>query len=151
MFAYQLTRTPWYKKPRIQRGRGDSSGRGNYSGRGLKWQGSRTGSSFRASFEWGQTPLVQRLPKLRGFKRYFKLQKVYQPVNLAALENDDRVTSGATINPEQLATWGFVRKNSAVKILGNGELTKKLTFTGIAQFSKVAEEKIQAAGGSIEK
>lgn len=149
MFAYQLTRTPWYKKPRIQRGRGDSSGRGNYSGRGLKGQGSRSGSSMRASFEWGQTPLVQRLPKLRGFKRHFKLVKTYQPVNIAALEKDDRIKDGATITPEILVEMGYVRKNCEIKLLGSGDLKKKLSFSGIHGFSKTAKEKIESAGGTI--
>lgn len=149
MQAFQLTRTPWYKKPRIQRGRGDSSGRGNYSGRGLKGQGARAGASMRGSFEWGQTPLVQRLPKLRGFKRHFKLLNIYQPVNIAALEKDERITAGAVITPELLVSLGLVRKNTQVKVLGNGELTKKLSFSGITAFSATAKEKIEKAGGSI--
>ncbi len=149
MFGYQLTRSSGYKKPRIQRGRWDSSGRGNYSGRGLKGQGSRTGTSMRASFEGGQTPLIQRLPKLRGFKRHFKLQTVFQPVNLAALERDVRVESGATITFENLVVRGYAHKNDKVKVLGNGDLSKKLSFDGIHAFSATAKEKIEAAGGSI--
>ncbi len=149
MFGYQLTRSSGYKKPRIQRGRWDSSGRGNYSGRGLKGQGSRAGASMRSSFEGGQTPLIQRLPKLRGFKRHFKLQTVFQPVNLAALERDVRVESGATITFENLVVRGYAHKNDKVKVLGNGDLSKKLSFDGIHAFSATAKEKIEAAGGSI--
>lgn len=147
MFGYQLTRSSGYKKPRIQRGRGDSSGRGNYSGRWLKGQWSRSGASMRSSFEWGQTPLVQRLPKLRWFKRHFKLQTTYQAVNLAALERDPRVEAGATISFENLVIRWYAHKNDMVKILGNGDLTKKLSFTGIHAFSATAKEKILAVGG----
>ncbi len=149
MFGYQLTRSPWYKKPRIQRGRWDSSGRGNYSGRGLKGQGSRTGTSMRSSFEGGQTPLIQRLPKLRGFKRHFKLLTKYQPVNLSALEADVRVENGMTITLENLVVRGYAHKNDMVKILGNWDISKKLSFSGIHKFSTTAQEKITAAGGSI--
>lgn len=149
MFGYQLTRSPWYKKPRIQRGRWDSSGRGNYSGRGLKGQGSRTGTSMRSSFEGGQTPLIQRLPKLRGFKRHFKLLTKYQPVNLSALEADVRVENGMTITLENLIVRGYAHKNDMVKILGNWDISKKLSFSGIHKFSTTAQEKITAAGGSI--
>ncbi len=149
MFGYQLTRSPWYKKARIQRGRGDSSGRGNYSGRGLKGQGSRTGTSMRSSFEGGQTPLVQRLPKLRGFKRHFKLLTVYQPVNTSALEADVRIETGSVVTFDNLVLRGYAHKNDKVKILGNGDLTKKLTFSGIHKFSATAEAKITEAGGSI--
>lgn len=149
MFGYQLTRSPWYKKSRIQRGRWDSSGRGNYSGRGLKGQGSRTGTSMRSSFEGGQTPLIQRLPKLRGFKRHFKLLTKYQPVNLSALEADVRVENGMTITLENLVVRGYAHKNDMVKILGNWDISKKLSFSGIHKFSTTAQEKITAAGGSI--
>lgn len=104
---------------------------------------------MRASFEGGQTPLIQRLPKLRGFKRHFKLQTVFQPVNLAALERDVRVESGATITFENLVVRGYAHKNDKVKVLGNGDLSKKLSFDGIHAFSATAKEKIEAAGGSI--
>jgi len=149
MFGYQLSKTPGYKKPRIQRGRGDSSGRGNYSGRGLKGQGSRSGSSMRPYFEGGQTPLTQRLPKLRGFKRHFKLVQSYQGVNVSSLEKDTRIETGSVVTFDNLVIMGYAHKNDSVKILGNGELTKKLTFQGIAAFSASAKEKIEAAGGSI--
>lgn len=149
MFGYQLKKTPWYKKPRIQRGRWDSSGRGNYSGRGLKGQWQRAGNSVHPAFEGGQTPLIQRLPKLRGFKRHFKLQTVYQPINVATLDHDERIESGTTITHEVLVSLGYVHKNDTVKILGNGEISKKLSFDGITMFSASAKEKIVAAGGSI--
>jgi len=93
--------------------------------------------------------LIQRLPKLRGFKRNYKLVTLYKPVNLAALERDARVTDGMTINKEQLVILGFVNKSDKVKILGNGELSKKLTFSGMDAFSATATTKITEAGGSI--
>ena len=149
MFGYQLVKTPWYKKPRIQRGRGDSSGRGNTSGRGNKGEGSRAGASVHPNFEGWQTPLVQRLPKLRGFKRHFKLVNKFQAVNVGSLDKDVRVESGSTITLEQLVIRGYASKNDSVKILGNGELSKKLTFSGITAFTASAKEKIATAGGSI--
>lgn len=74
---------------------------------------------MRSSFEGGQTPLIQRLPKLRGFKRHFKLLTKYQPVNLSALEADVRVENGMTITLENLVVRGYAHKNDMVKILGN--------------------------------
>lgn len=149
MFGYQLIKTPWYKKPRIQRGRGDSSGRGNTSGRGNKGQGQRAGNSVNPIFEGWQTPLVQRLPKLRGFKRYFKLQDKFQAVNLSSLQRDERVADGSIVTSEQLVIRGYAHKNDTVKILGHGDFSKKLSFSGISAFSTSAKEKIAAAGGSI--
>jgi large subunit ribosomal protein L15 len=149
MFGYELIKTPGYKKPQIQRGRGNSSGRGNYSGRGLKGQGSRAGSSTSPYFEGGQTPLVQRLPKLRGFKRHFKLMDTWHPINLATLEKDERIHAGAIISHVSLMELGLAGKKDQVKILGTGELTKKLSFEGITHFSASAKKKIEAVGGSI--
>lgn len=149
MFGYELIKSPGYKKPKNQRGRGDSSGRGNYSGRGMKGQGSRSGSSMKAYFEGGQTPLVQRLPKLRGFKRNFKLMTTYQALNVASLEKDERIVAGSVVTKDALVIMGYAHKNDEIKILGNGELTKKLSFEGISAFSASAKEKIEAAGGSI--
>jgi large subunit ribosomal protein L15 len=149
MFGYELIKSPGYKKPKNQRGRGDSSGRGNYSGRGMKGQGSRSGSSMKAYFEGGQTPLTQRLPKLRGFKRNFKLVTTYQAVNVASFEKDERFVSGSVITKDNLVILGYAHKNDTIKVLGNGDLTKKFTFEGIAAFSASAQAKIEAAGGSI--
>ncbi len=149
MFGYQLTKTPWYKRPRIQVGRGNSSGKGNYSGRWCKGQGQRAGNSVSPTFEGWQTPLVQRLPKLRGFKRNFKLVTKYQGINVSTLDKDVRVENGATITPEQLVLRGFAHKNDTIKIMGNGELSKKLTFSWISAFTASAKEKITSAGGTI--
>lgn len=150
MFGYQLTRTPGYKKPKMQVGRGDSSGRGNTSGRGNKGEGQRSGTTVRPNFEGWQTPLVQRLPKLRGFKRHYKLVTKYQGINVGTLERDDRIENGSTVTVEQLVLLWYAHKNDTIKILGNGELSKKLTFSGISAFTASAKEKVTSAGGSIQ-
>lgn len=147
MFGYTLKRSKGLKEPRIQRGRGDSSGRGNTSGRGNKGEGQRAGAGMPAWFEGGQTPLVQRLPKMRGFKRFFKHIDKYTPINLSSLENHADIKGEVT--KDALIAAGLLNKGEKAKILGNGELTKKLSFTGMDAVSKSAQEKIEKAGGSI--
>lgn len=125
-------------------GRGIGSGLGKTSGRGHKGQKARSGGGVRLGFEGGQMPLVRRLPK-RGFTNIFST--VYTEINVAALEvfeNDTMVT------PELLKQLGIVSKlNDGIKVLGKGELTKKLTVTA-KKFSKTAQEKIEAVGGKVE-
>jgi len=141
------------RKDRKRVGRGVGSGSGKTAGRGTKGQKSRAGSSkMPAGFEGGQMPIDMRLPKLRGntsadampigpFRTYT------QPVNVGDL--DARFEAGAEVTPEALKASGLVRKLSVdVKILGNGELTKKLSVTAHG-FSRSAVEKIEAAGGSV--
>lgn len=147
MFGYTLKRSKGLKDPRIQRGRGDSSGRGNTSGRGNKGEGQRAGAGMPAWFEGGQTPLVQRLPKMRGFKKPIKLIDKYTPLNLSALESHPEIKGEVT--KETLINAGLINKGEKVKILGNGELTKKLSFVGMDGMSQSAQEKIEKAGGSI--
>jgi large subunit ribosomal protein L15 len=143
-------------QPRTTRkrvGRGLGSGKGRYSGRGIKGQKARAGShKMPAGFEGGQTPIDMRLGKLRGntsadampigpFRTYS------QPVNVRDLES--RFDAGAEITPEALKSAGLVAKLLVdVKILGEGELTKKLAVSAHG-FSKSAVEKIEAAGGSV--
>lgn len=141
------------RKERKRVGRGLGSGKGRYSGRGIKGQKARAGShKMPAGFEGGQTPLDMRLGKLRGntskdampigpFRTYT------QPVNVRDLEA--RFEAGSEVTPEALKAAGLVRKLSVdVKVLGEGELTKKLTVSA-HRFSKSAVEKIEAAGGSV--
>ena len=141
------------RKPRKRVGRGLGSGKGRYSGRGIKGQKSRAGShKMPAGFEGGQMPIDMRLGKLRGntsadampigpFRTYT------QPVNVGDLER--RFEAGAEVTPESLKASGLVRKLSIdVKVLGEGELTKKLAVSAHG-FSKSAVEKIEAAGGSV--
>jgi large subunit ribosomal protein L15 len=141
------------RKPRKRVGRGVGSGSGKTAGRGTKGQKARSGShKLPAGFEGGQMPLDMRLGKLRGatsadampigpFRTYA------QPVNVGDLES--RFEAGAEITPETLKASGLVRKLSVdVKVLGEGELKKKLSVTAHS-FSKSAVEKIEAAGGSV--
>lgn len=141
------------RKDRKRVGRGLGSGKGRYSGRGLKGQKSRSGShKMRAGFEGGQMPLYMRTAKQRGSTSADAMpigpfMTYSQPINLAALEQ--RFEAGAEVTPEALKEAGLIKKTSVdVKILGNGELTKKLSVTA-HRFSKTAQEKIEAAGGTV--
>jgi large subunit ribosomal protein L15 len=126
-------------------GRGPGSGVGKTSGRGEKGQKSRSGYSRKSGFEGGQMPLHRRLPK-RGFRNAL-FRKHFEVVNLDKLEVFD---VGDVVTPELLRERGIVRRRRAgVKILGDGELTKKLTVRAHG-FSKKAQEKITALGGKAE-
>jgi large subunit ribosomal protein L15 len=123
-------------------GRGMGSGMGKTSTRGHKGQRSRSGSRSMRGFEGGQMPLHRRLPK-RGFTNIFRVE--YEVVNLGRLESMDE----AEITPESLRKAGIVSsKNTLVKVLGQGELSKALTVHA-HKFSKSAQEKIEKAGGKI--
>jgi large subunit ribosomal protein L15 len=141
------------RKDRKRIGRGLGSGKGRYSGRGIKGQKSRSGSGkMRAGFEGGQMPIAMRLPKLRGSTSKdampigpFMTKTV--PVNLRDLEA--RFEAGDEVTLEGLIEKGLIKNSKTdVKILGSGELTKKLTVSAHG-FSKTAREKIEAAGGSV--
>jgi large subunit ribosomal protein L15 len=132
-------------KHRVKRlGCGESSGHGKTSGKGHKGQKARSGGSIRLGFEGGQMPLIRRLPK-RGFNNAaFKVR--YAVVNLDELENFD---AGSEINEQVLREKGLVSgKFDGVKILGRGEITKKLTIEA-DKFSESARQKIEQAGGSV--
>jgi len=132
---------PRFKKTQ-RKGRGESSGRGKTSGRGNKGSGARTGTYIRRGYEGGQTEIFRRFPK-RGFSN-FKFESRYYIVNLIDLESFD---SGATIDAAALMEKGLVQDDKLpVKILGTGELTKKLTVVA-GWYSKGAFEKITKAGG----
>ncbi len=125
-------------------GRGPGSGLGKTSGRGQKGQNAGSGGGVRPGFEGGQTPLARRLPK-RGFTNINR--KEYAVVNV---EDLNRFEDGTVVTPALLKEVGLVRKElNGVKILGNGELTKKLNVTA-AKFSKSAVEAIEKAGGKAE-
>ena len=123
-------------------GRGVSSGHGKTSGKGHKGQNARSGGGVRPGFEGGQLPLFRRLPK-RGFSNaMFKVE--YATINVSDLE---KFENGAVVTPELLKEMGILKKQLAgVKVLGNGELTKKLTVKA-NKFSAQAKEKIEAIGG----
>ena len=141
------------RKARKRIGRGQGSGHGRYSGRGIKGQKSRSGShTMRAGFEGGQMPLYMRLPKQRGSTSKDAMpigpfRTSTQGVNVRELER--LFDAGAEITPDVLKQKGLIRTTRIdVKILGDGELTKALSVTA-HRFSKSAQEKITAAGGSI--
>ena len=125
-------------------GRGIGSGLGKTAGKGHKGQKARTGGTIRRGFEGGQTPLMRRIPK-RGFNNIFA--KEYATVNVSDLE---RFEDGTVVNIELLLNEGIIRKElDGLKVLGNGNLTKKLTVEA-TKFSASAIEKIEAAGGKTE-
>ena len=126
-----------------RKGRGEGSGNGKTAGRGQKGQWSRSGGGVRVGFEGGQMPLA-RLPK-RGFHNIFA--KPLEAVNVSVLE---KFEDGDVVNAQALLEKGILSKcEYGVKILGNGEITKKLTVQASA-FSASAKEKIEAAGGKVE-
>ncbi|MDO4778415.1 MAG: 50S ribosomal protein L15 [Tissierellia bacterium] len=133
-------------KERKRLGRGHGSGLGKTSGRGHKGQNARSGGGVRPGFEGGQLPLFRRIPK-RGFTNIFT--KIYAEVNLIEL---NRFEEGTEVTPELLFETGVVKASKAkdgIKILGNGELHKKLVVKA-HKFSKSAQEKINALGGRAE-
>ena len=132
-------------KDSYRRGRGPGSGNGKTAGKGHKGQNARSGGGVRPGFEGGQLPLYRKLPK-RGFKNRFATN--YAIVNVAAL---NKFEDGAVVDLEALLAAKIVRKElDGLKVLGNGELTKKLTVKATV-FSATAKEKIEAAGGKIEE
>ena len=144
MKLHELKPAEGSSRERRRVGRGLGSGMGKTSTRGMKGQKSRSGGGVRPGFEGGQMPLYRRLPK-RGFKNV--LAKRYAEVNVSKLNVFD---DGMTVAPENLIEVGILKNVlDGVRILGNGELTKKLTV--VAQgFTKTAQEKIEAAGGKAE-
>jgi len=127
-----------------RKGRGTGSGWGKTAGRGHKGQKARSGGGVRPGFEGGQMPLIRRLPK-RGFTNIFALQ--FSEVNVSDL---NAFEDGTVVTPEVLKTSGIIKKsNDGVKVLGNGELTRKLTVKA-NKFSKSAQQKIETAGGRAE-
>lgn len=133
-----------HSKKRV--GRGIGSGLGKTSGRGMNGQMSRAGGGKRAGFEGGQTPLARRLPKLPGFRNFNGVE--YVPVNVACLEA--KYKSGETVDVDTLKKYGIIKNtNVAVKILGSGDIKKKLTVK-VDKVSESAKKKIEAVGGKVE-
>ena len=125
-------------------GRGTGSGLGKTSGKGHKGAKARSGGGKRPGFEGGQMPLTMRLPK-RGFTNNFRTE--YVAINVDRLEIFE---DGMVVSPVELIEYGIIKKiEDGVKILGNGELTKKLTVQA-AKFTATAKEKIEAVGGKAE-
>src|SRR3954469_3743279 len=147
MRLHDLKPRPGAKHRRKLLGRGESSGHGKTSGRGGKGQSARSGSSIRPGFEGGQMPLIRRIPK-RGFNNVRHGTR-YIVINLDSL---NRFEDGARVDEVALRSVGLANGKAhlaGIKILGNGELTKKLTVSAHA-FSASARQKIEAKGGSCE-
>lgn len=134
-------------KKRTRVGRGIAAGKGKTAGRGTKGQGARSGGGKGPYFEGGQLPLVRRLPFKRGFTNLFRIE--YQEVNIKSLEQ--HFENGDVVTAADLASKRLIREaDEPVVILGDGELSKKLTVKA-HRFTKSAIEKIEKAGGSVEK
>lgn len=144
MKLHELSPAPGSRKERKRVGRGTGSGIGKTSGRGHKGQNSRSGGGVRPGFEGGQNPLYRRLPK-RGFTN--PTRKEYAIVNIEELNS---FAADTEVTPELLSAQGIVKNaKSGIKILGNGDVTVKLTVKA-NKFSQSAVEKIEAAGGKTE-
>ena len=144
MKLHELTPAAGSNQDAKRKGRGAGSGNGKTAGKGHKGQNARSGGGVRPGFKGGQMPLQRRVPK-RGFNNIFATR--YSIVNVADL---NKFEDGAVVDAEALVKAGVVRKElDGIKILGNGELTKKLTVKAAA-FSASAKEKIEKAGGVAE-
>ena len=147
MQLHDLTPAAGSTHSRKRVGRGNSGKGGTYAGRGLNGQGSRSGGTKGAGFEGGQTPLAMRLPKLPGFINHNRVE--YTPVNVSRL--DTLFADGETVDGDSLVAKGVIKRNYIpVKVLGDGELTKKLTVK-VDKVSASAQAKIEAAGGKVEQ
>ena len=144
MKLHELSPAAGSTAPAWRKGRGAGSGNGKTAGKGHKGQNARSGGGVRPGFEGGQIPLYRKLPK-RGFYNQFSTK--YAIVNVEALNVFE---DGATVNLDALLEKGIIRKAyDGLKVLGNGDITKKLTVEATV-FSATAKEKIEAAGGKTE-
>ena len=145
MKLHELSPAAGSTAPAWRKGRGPGSGNGKTAGKGHKGQNARSGGGVRPGFEGGQLPLYRKLPK-RGF--YNRFATVYSIVNVEAL---NAFEDGAVVDLEALTEKGIIRKEyDGLKVLGRGEITKKLTVKAKI-FSASAKEKIEAAGGKVEQ
>ena len=144
MYIHELSPVPGSTHVDKRKGRGHATGNGKTAGRGHKGQKARSGGGVRIGFEGGQMPLARRIPK-RGFNNIFA--QPLESVNVSAL---DKFEDGAVVDAQALLDAGILSKcQYGVKVLGNGEVTKKLTVKAAA-FSETAKQKIEAAGGKAE-
>lgn len=144
MKLHEMSPAPGATRAPKRVGRGIGSGTGKTSTRGHKGQWARSGGGVRPGFEGGQMPLTRRLPK-RGFTNIFA--KEYAVINISDLNG---LEDGSVVTAQSLKEMGKIKKiGDGLKVLGQGELTKKLTVKA-AKFTKTAQEKISAAGGSVE-
>jgi large subunit ribosomal protein L15 len=149
---HSLRPKPGSRRSRKRVGRGEGSGVGKTSGRGHKGAGSRSGTKRKPGYEGGQNPIHMRMRKLRGPNKkmsmpFEQFRTRTQPVNVADLET--RFDAGAEVTPDSLRSAGLAKRSDPVKVLGRGELSKKLTVRAHG-FSAAAREKIEGAGGACE-
>jgi large subunit ribosomal protein L15 len=149
---HSLRPKPGSRRPRKRVGRGGGSGTGKTSGRGHKGAGARSGTRRKPGYEGGQNPIHMRMRKLGGPNRKMSMpfepfRTRTQPVNVADLEQ--RFDAGSEVTPDSLRANGLAKRRYPVKLLGRGELTKKLTVR-VHGFSATAREKIEKAGGTCE-
>jgi large subunit ribosomal protein L15 len=149
---HSLRPKPGSRRSRKRVGRGEGSGVGKTSGRGHKGAGSRSGTKRKPGYEGGQNPIHMRMRKLRGPHKkmsmpFEQFRTRTQPVNVADLEA--RFDAGAEVTPDSLRSAGLAKRRDPVKVLGRGELSKKLTVRAHG-FSATAREKIEGAGGTCE-
>jgi len=149
---HNLGPKPGSRHPRKRLGRGKGSGTGKTAGRGHKGAGSRAGSKSKVNYEGGQNPIHMRTRKLRGPTKktsmpFEPFRTHTQPVNVSDLEA--RFDAGGQVSPESLREAGLAKRRHPVKVLGRGEISKKLTVRAHA-FSASAREKIEGAGGTCE-
>jgi large subunit ribosomal protein L15 len=141
------------RRPRKRLGRGHGTGHGKTAGRGHKGAGQRSGNRRKLNYEGGQNPIHMRMGKLRGPNKkmsmpFEKFRTKTQPVNVAELEK--RFSAGDEVTPEALREKGLAKRSDPVKVLGNGDISIKLTVKAHA-FSATAREKIEGAGGTCEE
>ena len=143
MKIHHLKPAPGAHKAKTRKGRGEAAGKGKTAGRGTKGSGARR--TMPAGFEGGQMPLQRRLPKLPGFTPRNRVE--YATVNVSRI--DAAFDDGAEVTPDELRAKGLIRRgNAPVKILGDGELSKKLTVAAHA-FTATARSKVEAGGGTV--
>ena len=144
MELHDLVPAPGSRTKPYRKGRGIGSGNGKTAGKGHKGQNARSGGGVRPGFEGGQMPLYRRIPK-RGFKNVTAIR--YSEINVSTL---NKFEDGAEVTPELLKASGLIKKlEDGVSVMGNGEITKKITVKA-SIFSASAKEKIEAAGGKAE-
>ena len=146
MQQHELRPSPGARKRRKRVGRGNASGHGTYAGKGLKGQQARSGRGPHPGFEGGQTPLIRRLPRRRGFHNPFRVE--YTAVNLRDLS---KFAAGSEVTPESLRKQGIVRTlRQPIKLLGDGDMSAALTVR-VHRVSAAARAKVEAAGGTVEE
>lgn len=149
MKLYELKRSTWLKDKANRIGRWNAS-KWTYSGKWLKWQKARSGRSVKPFFEWGQTSIVQRMPKARWFTRNDKFVTHYSIINLWSLEKDGKIVKGMKLNKFKLKELWYIKKESdLVKILWTWDFSKNITFVGMDKYSKTATTKIEKAWSKI--